>query len=29
LQSFDPQGVVLVDRTGTASFVRIPFEPLE
>jgi hypothetical protein len=29
LQFFDPQGVVLVDRTGTASFVRIPFEPLE
>ena len=29
LQFFDPQGVVLVDRTGAASFVRIPFEPLE
>jgi hypothetical protein len=29
LQFLDPQGVVLVDRTGTASFVRIPFEPLE
>jgi hypothetical protein len=29
LQFLDPQGVVLGDRTGTASFVRIPFEPLE
>jgi len=29
LQFLDPQGVVLMDRTGTASFVRIPFEPLE
>jgi hypothetical protein len=29
LQFLDPQGVVLVDRTGTASFVRIPFEPLD
>jgi len=29
LQLIDPQGVVLVDRTGTASFVRIPFEPLD
>jgi hypothetical protein len=29
LQFFDPQGVVLVDRTGTATFARIPFEPLE
>jgi catechol 2,3-dioxygenase-like lactoylglutathione lyase family enzyme len=29
LQFLDPQGVVLVDRTGTATFTRIPFEPLE
>jgi hypothetical protein len=29
LQFLDPQGVVLVDRSGTANFVRIPFEPLE
>lgn len=29
VQFFDPQGVVLVDRTGTATFTRIPFEPLE
>jgi hypothetical protein len=29
LQFLDPQGVVLVDRTGTATLTRIPFEPLE
>jgi hypothetical protein len=29
VQFFDPQGVVLVDRTGTATLTRIPFEPLE
>lgn len=29
LQFLDPQGVVLVDRTGTATLARIPFEPLE
>jgi hypothetical protein len=25
----DPQGVVVSSRAGTASLVRIPFEPLE
>lgn len=29
LQFLDPQGLVLQDRTGTISFRRIPFEPLE
>jgi hypothetical protein len=29
LEVIDPQGVVLSSRTGAASFVRIPFEPLE
>jgi hypothetical protein len=29
LEFLDPQGVVLRTVTGTASFVRIPFEPLE
>jgi hypothetical protein len=29
LEVLDPQGVVLQSRTGTISFVRIPFEPLE
>ncbi|MDH4063078.1 MAG: hypothetical protein OEW19_01660 [Acidobacteriota bacterium] len=29
LQFLDPQGVVLMDRTGTATLARIPFEPLE
>jgi hypothetical protein len=29
LQFLNPTGVVLVDRTGTATLMRIPFEPLE
>lgn len=29
LQFIDPQGVVLMDRIGTASFVRIPYEPID
>src|SRR5262245_8602844 len=29
LDFIDPQGVVLQDRTGALSLVRIPFEPLE
>ena len=29
LEVIDPQGVVLSSRTGAASLVRIPFEPLE
>jgi hypothetical protein len=29
IEVIDPQGVVVSSRTGTASLVRIPFEPLE
>jgi hypothetical protein len=29
LEVIDPQGVVVSSRTGTASLVRIPFEPLQ
>ena len=29
LQFLDPQGLLLQDRTGTITFRRIPFEPLE
>ena len=29
LEVIDPQGVVLLSRTGASSLVRIPFEPLE
>jgi hypothetical protein len=29
LEVIDPQGVVQQSRTGTATFVRIPFEPLD
>jgi acetolactate synthase small subunit len=29
LEVIDPQGLLLQSRTGAASLVRIPFEPLE
>jgi hypothetical protein len=29
LEFLDPQGVVIRTVTGTASFVRMPFEPLD